>query len=35
MATQPGHVEHNNPAGLPRNAAFTNVVAVSGVVKTG
>jgi len=31
---QPGRVEHLNPEGLPRNSAFTNVVAVTGPVKT-
>ena len=30
----PDSVEHLNPDGLPKNPAFTNVVAVSGAVKT-
>jgi enamine deaminase RidA (YjgF/YER057c/UK114 family) len=36
MATEPdrGLVEHFNPAGLSRNPAFTNVVAVSGPART-
>jgi enamine deaminase RidA (YjgF/YER057c/UK114 family) len=34
MAGQAGRVEHLNPDGLPRHAVFTNVVAVSGAVKT-
>src|SRR5689334_4305021 len=29
-----GQVQHINPAGLNKNPAFTNVVVVSGVVKT-
>ena len=33
-ALQPGHVEHLYPERLPRNPAFTNVIAVSGAVKT-
>ena len=33
-AMQPGRVEHLYPESLPRNPAFTNVVAVSGAVKT-
>jgi enamine deaminase RidA (YjgF/YER057c/UK114 family) len=31
---QPGRVEHLYPESLPRNPAFTNVIAVSGAVKT-
>ena len=34
MASEAGRVEHINPDDLPRNAAFTNVVVVSGAVKT-
>jgi enamine deaminase RidA (YjgF/YER057c/UK114 family) len=33
-AMQPGRVEHLYPESLPRNPAFTNVIAVSGAVKT-
>ena len=29
-----GHVEHLNPEGLPQNPAFTNVVVVTGPVRT-
>ena len=29
-----GYVEHLNPEGLPKNPAFTNVVVVSGPVRT-
>ena len=29
-----GHVEHLNPEGLPQNPAFTNVVLVTGPVRT-
>jgi enamine deaminase RidA (YjgF/YER057c/UK114 family) len=36
MASDPGkgQVEHLNPEGLPQNPAFTNVVVVSGPVRT-
>jgi enamine deaminase RidA (YjgF/YER057c/UK114 family) len=32
--TSPGSVQHLSPEGLPNNPAFTNVVVVSGAVKT-
>ena len=32
--TSGGQVEHLNPEGLPQNAAFTNVVVVTGPVRT-
>ncbi|MGH2352138.1 MAG: RidA family protein [Chloroflexota bacterium] len=32
--TQPGRVEHLDPGGLHKNPAFTQVVSVSGTVKT-
>ena len=34
MAGQAGSVEYLNPDGLPTNPAFTNVVVVTGAVKT-
>jgi hypothetical protein len=33
-SAQSGRVEHINPSTLPKNPAFTQVVAVSGMVKT-
>ncbi len=34
MATLPGQVQHINPDDLPKNPAFTNVIVVTGQVKT-